>query len=142
VNAIHATSIFVANPWPVNARESARMPGVKYRGFALDVTEVWRQNHVAAFLGRCGEGLPRTLLEAAACARPAIVSDAANRSNFVRDGREGYVVRSNSVEAFKAAVTKLINTPGDINTFGQSARSRVVALGTTTIIDGRYEDLF
>ncbi|RME94297.1 MAG: glycosyltransferase, partial [Alphaproteobacteria bacterium] len=53
----------------------SEVPGVRRHGRARDARSVWRHADMAIFPSRGGEGLPRALLKAAACARPLIVAD-------------------------------------------------------------------
>ena len=63
--------------------------GASWRGHVSDVREVWRQADIFVLPARGGEGMPRAMLEAAACARPLVVSSVPGSRHFVRDGVEG-----------------------------------------------------
>ena len=56
-------------------RQFSTEPGITWHGRTDDVARVWRENHISMFLSYYREGLPRTLLEAAACGRPIITTD-------------------------------------------------------------------
>ncbi|MDE2230390.1 MAG: glycosyltransferase family 4 protein [Alphaproteobacteria bacterium] len=53
----------------------ATLPGITWLGRCEDVRPVWRDAHIAALASLGGEGLPKSLLEAAAMARPIVASD-------------------------------------------------------------------
>lgn len=53
----------------------AATPGVKFVGRIGDIPGFWNEHHVAFLPSRGGEGMPRSLLEAAACGRPILTSD-------------------------------------------------------------------
>jgi len=55
----------------------AALPGVTWLGRRDDVRPVWRDAHIAALASLGGEGVPKSLLEAAAMARPIVASDIA-----------------------------------------------------------------
>lgn len=69
--------IDAANPTSFTRAEMADFvssPGVFWHGFERDIASLWHDNHVALLL-TVREGMPRTLAEAAACARPIIATD-------------------------------------------------------------------
>ena len=64
---------------------------VQWWGFRDSVPDVWRQAHVAV-LPSYREGLPKSLLEAAACARPIVATDVPGCREIVKHGENGYLV--------------------------------------------------
>ena len=66
--------------------------GVAWHGPTRDVASVFAAHHVGCLPSRGGEGLPRTLLEAAACGRPLVTSDVPGCRDLVRDGVEGLLL--------------------------------------------------
>ncbi len=62
--------------------------GIEWRGHVTDVREVWRDAHIA-LLPSLREGLPKSLLEASACARPMIATDVPGCRDVVRAGETG-----------------------------------------------------
>src|SRR5215472_6069722 len=55
---------------PELLRSLAAEPGIAWLGPVADVRTVWRRAAIAVLPSTYGEGVPKTLLEAAACARP------------------------------------------------------------------------
>jgi glycosyltransferase involved in cell wall biosynthesis len=131
-----------ANPRPTDVRTLQGLPGVRYCGFSEQVADVWQVHHAALFMSRGGEGLPRALLEAAACGRPSIVAAVPGCEDFVRDGVDGYIVPLNDEQSAKEAILKLLTHPLTIAALGVNARERVAANSTTTIVQEKYERLF
>jgi len=71
-----------------------------------------------------GEGMPRVVLEAAACARPAIVSDVPGCRHAVVDGRTGFIVAPRNTDALVDALEKFAALPtGKRNAMGRAART-------------------
>ena len=60
---------------PEQLREFASAFGIQWLGHVSDVRDVWRQAHFAVLASR-REGLPKSLLEAAACGRAMVATDA------------------------------------------------------------------
>jgi glycosyltransferase involved in cell wall biosynthesis len=130
------------NPQSVDPNVWKGESGVAYRGYTDDIAGVWAQHHAGIFPSRGGEGLPRSLLEAAACGRPCIVTDVPGCADFIRDGVDGYVAKANSVASLKVAIRKLMGSPESLSGLGQSARERVLKTSTVQLIQKQYEELF
>ncbi len=101
-------------------------PGVTLLGRVSDIAGFWASAHIACFPTRGGEGLPRSLLEAASCARPLVVTDTPGCADFVRPGVEGLVVPPNSAFALAEALAKLIDDASLRQSWGANARRRVL----------------
>lgn len=71
------------------------------------------------------EGLPKSLLEAAACGRPIVTTDVPGCRDVVRDGDNGLLVPARNPAALAAALARLLGSPGERARMG--ARSRVRA---------------
>ena len=83
-----------ANPASVTQDEAAgwvHEPGVAWAGHVEDISDFWANAHVAALPSR-REGLPKSLLEAAACGRPLIATDVPGCREIVRAGETGLLV--------------------------------------------------
>jgi glycosyltransferase involved in cell wall biosynthesis len=104
----------------------AAQPGVAWRGFVSDIAGVWRNSHLAIVPSRGGEGLPKALLEAAACGRGAIVTDVPGCRHFVRDDVEGLIVPPDDAEALASAIARLAGDPELRERMGMAARQRFV----------------
>jgi glycosyltransferase involved in cell wall biosynthesis len=101
-------------------------PGISWHGPTTEVAAVWRDHHVACLPSRGGEGLPRALLEAAACGRAIVTTDVPGCRTLVRDQAEGIVVPPGSVPALTAACVRLAAEPDLVVRMGKAARARVV----------------
>jgi len=101
-------------------------PGITWHGATRDVAAVWRGHHVACLPSRGGEGLPRTLLEAAACGRAIVTTDVPGCRTLVRDGVEGRVVPANDAKTLSEAFLALAGAPERVARMGEAARARVL----------------
>jgi glycosyltransferase involved in cell wall biosynthesis len=120
------------NPRAISAGQLsawAREPGVVWRGRIpqAEAPHVWAAHHAALLPSRGGEGLPRTLLEAAACGRAILTTDVPGCRDLVRDGVEGFVVPPGDAAALSEAILTLAREPALIASMGQAARARVLA---------------
>ena len=84
----------------------AAQPGIVWHGPADDVARVWREHHVALLL-TYREGLPRSLVEAAAVGRPIIATDVPGCREIVRDGVKGFLVPPRQAGGAAAAMQRL-----------------------------------
>ncbi|WP_262298837.1 glycosyltransferase family 4 protein [Microvirga sesbaniae] len=101
-------------------------PGISWHGPTRDVAAVWRAHHVACLPSRGGEGLPRTLLEAAACGRAIVTTDVPGCRTLVRDGIEGRLVPADDTDGLAEALTALSGQPDIVARMGEAARTRVL----------------
>ena len=91
-----------------------------------DVAAVWRDHHVACLPSRGGEGLPRTLLEAAACGRAIVTTDVPGCRTLVRDGLEGRLVPAGDAAAWPRRSRACPAEPELVARMGAAARARVL----------------
>ena len=99
---------------------------VEWLGQQSDILGIWRQAHVAV-LPSYREGMPRTLLEAAACARPIITTDVPGCRQVIDDGVEGILVPAREAAGLAAAMARLAGD-GDLRlAMGRAARVRAEA---------------
>ena len=106
-------------------RSLAAEPGIKWLGAVSDVREVWRRAAIALLPSTYGEGVPKALLEAAACGRPLIAADVPGCREAVRPGETGLLVPPHDVEALAAAIAALAADPLQRARMGRAGRERV-----------------
>jgi glycosyltransferase involved in cell wall biosynthesis len=117
------------NPRGVSAATLAQWratPGVTLLGRVLDIPAFWADAHIACLPSRGGEGLPRSLLEAAACGRPIVTTNTPGCADFVRDGHDGLIVAPDDPAALALALRTLALDETKRRAFGASARARVL----------------
>jgi glycosyltransferase involved in cell wall biosynthesis len=91
-----------------------------------DVREVWRRAEICVWPGETRQGLPRAVLEAAACGRALVVTDLPGCSGFVRDGVEGLIVPVRDTSALAAALERLARDTSLRLRLGAAARLRLL----------------
>jgi glycosyltransferase involved in cell wall biosynthesis len=99
--------------------------GLILLGHVADITTVWSEAHVAALPSR-REGLPKSLLEAAACGRPMVATDVPGCREIVRDGATGLLVPPDNAEALANAIARLMHNPELRLRYGRAARQATV----------------
>jgi glycosyltransferase involved in cell wall biosynthesis len=111
-----------------------RTPGLHWHGHVSDVPTLWREADIAVVPTLGGEGVPRAMLEAAASARPLIVSDVPGCRHFVRDGVEGFIVPPGDAPALAKALARLAGDAELRRRQGAAARARFIAGHTTDAV--------
>ena len=104
-----------------------REPCVEWLGSVTDVREVWTRADIAALTSLGGEGLPKTLLEAAACGRSIVATDVSGSRDIVVHKETGLLARPGDIEAIADALQILLLDRDLRDRLGRAARARVEA---------------
>lgn len=100
---------------------------VEWWGQRTDMPQIFAQAHIVCLPSFYGEGIPKSLLEAAACGRPIVTTDAPGCREIVQDGDNGLLVPLRDVPALTEALARLIAAPDMRRRMGE--RGRALALG-------------
>ena len=116
---------------PFDTNPSAIRPE-ELQGYIDDgsVEYVGEQKDVQPFLKACTayvlpsyhEGTPKTVLEAMACGRPTITTDAPGCRETVTDGVNGYLVPVKDVDAIVTAMERILDDPANAQRMATEAR--------------------
>jgi mannose/cellobiose epimerase-like protein (N-acyl-D-glucosamine 2-epimerase family)/glycosyltransferase involved in cell wall biosynthesis len=116
-----------ANPASIALEEIdawSRRPNVTHLGFVEDIAALWACAHIAV-LPSHREGLPLSLLEAAACGRPLIATDVPGCRVIARPDVNGFLVPLEDAEALAEAIARLADDPELRRRFGAASREMV-----------------
>ena len=119
----------------------ASEPGITWHGRAADVAQVWRDHHVAMLLSY-REGLPRSLVEAAAAGRPIVTTDVPGCREVVRNGAEGFLVPRGGIDAAARALATLAADPALRAQLGAAANARFQKLFTAEAVKQTVRRLY
>lgn len=97
-------------------------PGITWLGHQKDVRKLWEASHIAVLTSLGGEGIPKTLLEAAACGRPIVATDVPGCREIARPGRNGLLVPPGDAAALADALEVLIKDPALRRRLGAEGR--------------------
>ncbi|SMX47348.1 glycosyltransferase family 4 protein [Actibacterium lipolyticum] len=95
---------------------------INYLGETRDVRPFLQDSGVFVLPTVLREGVPRTILEAMACGRAVITTDAPGCGTTIRDGETGFVVPSHDAERLAEAMAKFIRDPSLITQMGAAGR--------------------
>ena len=116
-----------ANPASVSTKDVEawrNAPGVTLLGQIQDIAELWRRSHIAV-LPSHREGLPVSLLEAAACGRPLISTNAPGCREIAIHEQTGLSVPIEDATALAQAMAQLAQSRELRARYGQAARELV-----------------
>src|SRR5262249_22636689 len=107
-----AGTVDPANPASVSEHEGQAWspePGINWLCHGDDSATVWARAHIAVLPSR-REGLPKSLLEAAACGRPMVATDVPGCREVVIHDHTGLLVPPEDVMGLAAAIETLASS--------------------------------
>lgn len=117
---------------------------VTWMGHVTDMPSLHASTHIAC-LPSYREGLPKSLLEAAACGLPIVTTNVPGCRDSIQDGVSGLLVPARDAAALTEALATLIADPDLRERFGKAGRKFVERdfseAAITTQILGIYDDL-
>ena len=115
-----------ANPAsiPLAEIESWRRPGIEVLGHVTDIGKFWASAHIAVLPSR-REGLPKSLLEAAACGRPIVATNVPGCREIARASVNALLVPPDDAQALAEAIARLADDKELRRKFGKAGRRLV-----------------
>jgi glycosyltransferase involved in cell wall biosynthesis len=133
-----------ANPASVKEEEAEswnKEPGITWLGRVGDIAGLWARTHIAVLPSR-REGLPLSLMEAAACGRAMIASDVPGCREIVIHEQTGFLVPVDDASALAEAMAKLAGAPELRARYAAAARHLVVEKFAAGIVGRQAVDLY
>lgn len=138
---VHAKFWLIGSPDPGNPTSVTegqmaewRQQGiVELMGFRSDIADLFVKSNVVVLPSYYGEGLPKVLIEAAACARPVITTDHPGCRDAIEAGKTGLLVPVRDATALANAIQSLIEDPISRKKMGAAGRAlaeREFSIGT------------
>ena len=100
---------------------------VEWWGHRDELASVWAQAHIAVLPTSYGEGIPKALLEAAACGRPIVATDVPGCREIVREEVTGLLVPAKDPTALAGAIERLATSAELRRRLGGRGREIVVS---------------
>jgi len=113
------------NPTSVTQQEldSWKKEGVvELMGFRRDIPDQYAAANIVCLPSYYGEGLPKTLVEAAACGRAVVTTDMPGCRDAIEPGKTGLLVPVKDAGALADAIQYLIENPDKRREMGAAAR--------------------
>lgn len=114
---------------------------VEYWGWRTDMAAVFQQAHVVC-LPSYREGLPKALIEAAACGRPIVTTDVPGCREVVSDGDNGFLVPARDTDVLTRVLRRLALEPHLRAAMGRRGRERAEREFSMDRVVGETLDLY
>lgn len=101
---------------------------VSLLGHRSDVSDLMREANIVVLPSYYGEGLPKVLIEAAACGRAVVTTDMPGCRDAIEVGVTGVLVPPKDSEALASALLRLLENPKLYIEMGYAARKRAEAI--------------
>jgi glycosyltransferase involved in cell wall biosynthesis len=110
-----------------NERSIRRMIGIAnlsgkivLGGFTENIEQIWASHH-ALILPSRAEGMPLVLVEAMLCGRPAIITNVGGVGELLRDGANGFLAKTATVDALDDAMNRAWENRHRLKEIGEQA---------------------
>lgn len=115
---------------------------IEWWGRRNDMPSVFAKSHIICLPSAYGEGVPKVLIEAAACGKPIVTTDAPGCREIVRHQVNGLLVSINDKNELAAALLILINDKKLRINMGQKGREIVEKEFAIDIVVSQTLDLY
>ncbi len=116
---------------PLRQLEAWQAEGlIEWQGKRMDMPSVYAESRLVCLPSTYGEGVPKVLIEAAACARACVTTNMPGCREIVRDGVNGRLVPPGDIDALTMAVRELLDDAETCRRMGAAGR-RIVLDGFT-----------
>ena len=120
----------------------SKLKGITWTGYREDVRTIWAEAQIAVLASLGGEGLPKTLLEAAACGRAIVATDIPGTRDIARDGVNAILVPPGDVAALAAALRTLVQDAARRHRYAEAGRRLTETHYADPVIMAETESLY
>lgn len=113
------------NPKAISKKELNTLCDGEYivwLGYRTDVKEIIKNSHIFAFPSYYMEGLPKSLIEAAAIGKPIVTTDSIGCKDVVKDGYNGFLIPTKDSTSLADCLKELIDNKELRKQFGLNSR--------------------
>lgn len=116
--------------------------GVEWWGHRKDIAEILARASICVLPSKYGEGVPQSLIEAAAAGCPIVATDIPGCREVVEHGRNGILIRPGDVGELRAAILDLLSSPETRLSMGREGRRIAEERFSATSIFEAYLGLY
>ncbi|ASG21890.1 glycosyltransferase family 4 protein [Nitrospirillum viridazoti] len=120
----------------------AAEPGIEWLGAVSDVRTVWARAGIAVLASRGGEGVPKSLLEAAACGRAIVATDVPGSREVAVEGRNALLAPPRDPVALAVVLARLAQDAALRRRLGLASRGVVDPEFGEAEVGRRMRDLY
>ncbi len=122
--------------------QATRESGVRYLGFVSNVEKLLSTTKILVFPSYYREGVPRVVLEAAACAVPTIGADVPGTREAIDDGITGFLVPPKNHRLLAERIGQLLDDEELRIRMGNAARRKALAEFDVNLITEKQLDVY
>jgi len=111
-------------------------------GHVHDMRAQWQRTRIACMPSYYGEGIPKTLIEAASCGLPIVTCDTPGCRVIVRDGHNGYLVAPRDPAALAKSLRLLLENVPLCERMGEVGRQRVIREFSLELVVRKHLDIY
>lgn len=100
---------------------------ITFHGRVEDIRGIWQSNHLLLLPSRM-EGMPLVIVEAMLCGRPCVATPVGGITEWVEDGRTGFIAAAATPDAFDAAMERAWQAMANWAAMGRDAHDRALQL--------------
>lgn len=115
---------------------------VTFLGYRKDIAELYSRSHIVCLPSYYGEGLPKSLVEAAACGRAIITTDMPGCRDAIIPGKTGVLVPAKDSVALANAIQYLVENPDHRAQMGKAGRKLAEEEFTIEHVVERHMDIY
>jgi glycosyltransferase involved in cell wall biosynthesis len=108
---------------------------IRWLGHREDMPNIYAQSHIVVLPTTYYEGLPRTLVEGAACGRPLVATDIPGCREIILHGENGFLVPPHDPIALAEAIRNLSSDPELRRKMGEKSRLFVIEHFSSHIVN-------
>ena len=145
VDFLVAGEVDEESPDSLIANEIDQLSGstsVQFLGFVDNVNELYVKSHIICLPSYYGEGLPKSLIEAAALGRTIVTTNCPGCADTVIPGQTGFLVPPKDPEALAAKLQWLIDNPLQRKNMGKSAQEFALKTFCVTKVVEKHLDIY
>jgi len=120
----------------------AALPCISFLGHVDDIGAAIGGAHVVIQATATGEGLPKSLLEAAAGGRAIVATDVPGNREIVVNEETGLLVAPGNAQALADAMERLARDPAHRKQLGDAARAKVTREFSTEVVHAQHRQLY
>jgi L-malate glycosyltransferase len=100
---------------------------VSFHGRVTDIRAVWRNSNMLLMPSRM-EGMPLAVVEAMICGRPSVVTDVGGHTEWVEEGKQGFIAAAANALGFGEALERAWSAKSNWDAMGQLAHEKALEL--------------
>ena len=99
---------------------------IEWGGFRDDMAHILEKASIVCFPSTYGEGVPKSLIEAASCKRPIVTYNLPGCKEIVQHTLNGLLVKPKDIDSLVDAITYLLKNRGIAEKMGEKGRELVI----------------